>query len=687
MKQILKLTRLLKFKRSITLPLILLMGLQTSIYSAIVPNIDSLKKLNPVPSELVTVLGYYAPNDGGGGQFYWDANSMDSANGGTIFETSSTGNWIRLRSNFDTDGISVRWFGAVSDVVDSIDTIVSPDSIIRVALDDYYPIQNALNRDFKKVVFPTGTYKISTGISSNIPNRIITANGPVTITSDNFIRWAMVHVGPLGTNTTISNLTINGNNKCFNGMSIEGNGFRICNNTIKNLAINSYDSIGCLGIAISALGEGWVERNKIVDLYAQGTNGTGDGSGASRGISVNALSAPRTGTIIIKNNFIDSILGEEGDGIYVKAGEFDTLDLKSYESSFAIIESNSIKHCSRRGIKIQASQNVVSNNTYIHNLDTISSPKFASAIDIICGQNNTISNNHVDGTGEQGITLTGYEEASNLTSNNTIINNLIEAGSSGWDAGICIKYADENVIRGNTIEGGVFGCKIDNSNHVIVENNNIKCEYNGDITAIYVTEGSDNIIRGNSIKGGAYGCRFFNSKRTIVEGNIDLNPTYSSTHGAFIMFAHTCDTYTCQNNTGFSSNNSRRYFIYSNGKNGIISDNHVRYNGTDSFSAVFLGNLAYSTILGNASSNSIDTKTLEQTAHKLFVAGNIENKSPSNPASGWPRQTYSPSAPTQLKWNKGDICWNSDPDNGNGIGWICTDSSGSGTWVPISSLQ
>src|SRR5206468_2751891 len=64
----------------------------------------------------VAIRGYYAPGDGGGGQFYWDANSTDGDDGGiTIAPTSnrSSGRWKRSVQS----EINVKWFGAVGDGV------------------------------------------------------------------------------------------------------------------------------------------------------------------------------------------------------------------------------------------------------------------------------------------------------------------------------------------------------------------------------------------------------------------------------------------------------------------------------------------------------------------------------------------------------------------------------------------
>jgi hypothetical protein len=57
----------------------------------------------PVPRATLValVLGYNAVNDGGGGLFYWDAQSTATANGGTVFKSNNSrlgaaGRWLRL---------------------------------------------------------------------------------------------------------------------------------------------------------------------------------------------------------------------------------------------------------------------------------------------------------------------------------------------------------------------------------------------------------------------------------------------------------------------------------------------------------------------------------------------------------------------------------------------------------------
>jgi len=61
-------------------------------------------------NDRVQLLGYYAPGDGGGGHFYWDAESTDADNGGTVVKRTAiaTGRFKAILR----DVINVKCFGA-----------------------------------------------------------------------------------------------------------------------------------------------------------------------------------------------------------------------------------------------------------------------------------------------------------------------------------------------------------------------------------------------------------------------------------------------------------------------------------------------------------------------------------------------------------------------------------------------
>lgn len=45
------------------------------------------------------------------------------------------------------------------------------------------------------------------------------------------------------------------------------------------------------------------------------------------------------------------------------------------------------------------------------------------------------------------------------------------------------------------------------------------------------------------------------------------------------------------------------------------------------------------------------------------------------------------SAPTEGYFNKGDICWNTDPKPTDYIGWVCVSSGSPGQWVPFGAIN
>ncbi len=87
-------------------------------------NFDSISALRDFPNdgaivyEAVTVAGYYGTGTGGGGQFYWDATSTETDNGGTIIKASATetGRWLRENGPH----ISVKVFGVKDEREDAL---------------------------------------------------------------------------------------------------------------------------------------------------------------------------------------------------------------------------------------------------------------------------------------------------------------------------------------------------------------------------------------------------------------------------------------------------------------------------------------------------------------------------------------------------------------------------------------
>lgn len=121
----------------------------------VVDTIEALRDVEIV-SEGMQVLGYATPGDGGGGLFYWDAESTATDNGGTIIELNAfeTGRAIRVSQN----PVNVLWFGATIDGVEDD------------ALAINRAIQSLVPFDGGTVVFPAAEYNLLTEIIVNFDN-------------------------------------------------------------------------------------------------------------------------------------------------------------------------------------------------------------------------------------------------------------------------------------------------------------------------------------------------------------------------------------------------------------------------------------------------------------------------------------------------------------------------------------
>jgi len=124
--------------------------------------------VDPATDPYVFLMGYYAPDDGGEGEFFWDSGNTDTANGGTIvaslYPGSPAGRWKRL---YDRE-LNVKWFGAKGDGI----------------ANDVVPIQKtiaAMPLDGGHLLFPSGTYIQGDGSNPSYP---LPYSGPADIGTD-----------------------------------------------------------------------------------------------------------------------------------------------------------------------------------------------------------------------------------------------------------------------------------------------------------------------------------------------------------------------------------------------------------------------------------------------------------------------------------------------------------------------
>lgn len=129
--------------------------------------------LTPFADQKISVSGYYAAGDGGGGDFYWDSTSTESDNNGTIIKVAAitTGRWKRIISSSPING---KWFGAKGDGVD--DTTAVQEAITFV---------EGFNGE---LFYPDGTYKLTAKVEytdtitiTGVPNKTIFDMSDITV--------------------------------------------------------------------------------------------------------------------------------------------------------------------------------------------------------------------------------------------------------------------------------------------------------------------------------------------------------------------------------------------------------------------------------------------------------------------------------------------------------------------------
>ena len=100
-------------------------------------------------------------------------------------------------------------------------------------------------------------------------------------------------------------------------------------------------------------------------------------------------------------------------------------------------------------------------------------------------------------------------------------------------------------------------------------------------------------------------------------------------------------------------------------------------------------------ILADANQITIGNKEVQSTPIKVFgpLSVNVNNPEPGVQFSvngdvniGGKKFTNGIGVPSQGTFTQGDICWNSGPQAGGYVGWICTSSGTPGAWAPFGLI-
>jgi hypothetical protein len=120
--------------------------------------ITDLRAIDDGSVDLAYVEGYAAEGDGGGGWFYWDANSAANDDGGAVIKPTGyvgNGRFIRI---VDGNDINVRWFGATGDGITNDTTTINKADAYADSVS-------------KNTLIPQGSFLVNASLSLAAPMR------------------------------------------------------------------------------------------------------------------------------------------------------------------------------------------------------------------------------------------------------------------------------------------------------------------------------------------------------------------------------------------------------------------------------------------------------------------------------------------------------------------------------------
>lgn len=286
-----------------------------------------------------------------------------------------------------------------------------------------------------------------------------------------------------GDNVTVQNVEVNGNNIARGGIYFTGQNPKLLGSHLHRF--RTANSLA-YGVMLENQVQGYLVRdNTFENIHSVGNATLGDSNGSSRAVYVSTANSTLTGETvgrgIIKGNTMRNITGEEGDSIQV-------IVMPDYGSAKVDIVDNNIVGFSRRGIKLQAGDCVVKNNTLYTNAIANSYANPSTGIDSQYAANNVIADNEIELIGfTGGITCVGGESSSNRKSTVVIKGNTLRGGT------ITCRYIDQGVIQDNVVFFvGTYGLYATASPAVAVKGNTLHAVGSmADRSAIFINQGCE----------------------------------------------------------------------------------------------------------------------------------------------------------------------------------------------------
>jgi|GEM_PF-6008688 len=429
------------------------------------------------PTQTVDVLGYYAPGDGGGGLFFWDANAADPDNGGTVIQSrqSATGRWRRLLSGW----FSVKWFGAKGDNRN----------------DDTQPIRATINAvratpSGGTVFFPAGTYRVTATIEVNTvpPTRLrLTGEGYASTIAITGVQEGIV--ADFVWNLEISNLRFAGAVSRMihiGGHPMNNGPVFILDNFVSGAT--ELPGIGdIIGISVVNIADAWIIGNVVTGC------GHADGGGYGHGYNIAGdVSGNGSSRVHIRNNTVK--------------GDHTAYGIVLYNASYSDIQDNIVDG---GGALNRLPPDPVNGDFSGYGIVFYSNPATTY---------NTVSGNHVSNTAGSGI----YMQSSPYSA---VVGNVLERVCLSQDdsrlvVGGIASNAGPMTITGNlTRNSGKSGIVVEANDHAVSGNVIEECaetgiQLNGICTNVTVS--------GNVVKSAKHGIRTFGADpitRVSITGN------------------------------------------------------------------------------------------------------------------------------------------------------------------------
>jgi hypothetical protein len=126
--------------------------------------------------------------------------------------------------------------------------------------------------------------------------------------------------------------------------------------------------------------------------------------------------------------------------------------------------------------------------------------------------------------------------------------------------------------------------------------------------------------------------------------------------------------------------------LLTDGDQNVLIDNK----GVGSFKSITISSAGYEAVYADATEINIGDRTNNKRPIKVFgnLSIGIANPDPSlqfavngDISVAGKRFTNATAAPVSGSWNRGDICWNTEPLPSSYIGWTCIQSGAPGTWL------